>query len=206
MSALQQGAAGFAGRIGLTGLVIVILGAALVVQTVRLEGFRVWPVSVTGWVKIAQMRENERDAERAAHRETKIRIAEASREAQRLERARLELIRTEQQEISDAIRQDYVARLADARARADRLREHLQARAEPAAAPADLALPGLPAAAGGTAPAAEDPRLPAAALLSAEQLERDLVATEQALQLDTLIDWVSRQAAIDPNNPEELQP
>ena len=32
-----------------------------------------------------------------------------------------------------------------------------------------------------------------------EQLERDIVATQQALQLDALIDWVEQQTAIDPN-------
>ena len=206
MKSLQQRLAAFAARIGLTGLVVVLLCAALVVQTVRLEGFHIWPVSVTGWIKSAQLRANERDAERTAHRETKIRIAEAAREAQRLERARLERIRAEQQEISDAIRQGYASRLAAARTRADRLRKELQARTQPAAATAGLAVPGLSATAAGTDGAPEDPRLPAAALTAAEELERNLIATEQALQLDALIDWIRQQTAIDPNKSEEIQP
>lgn len=185
---------------------LLLLAIFAAVQTARIEGFHVWPVSVTGWKKTAFDREQERDAERAAHRETKGRIARAQIEAERLETERLARIRAEQEEISDAIRQDYTARLAAARARADRLRKDLQARNEPAAAPAGFAMPGLPPAAGGTGREAEDPRLPRAALDAAAELERNLTATEQALQLDALIDWVLRQAAIDPNNPEEIQP
>lgn len=201
-------------RHAVTGLALAIAAAVFLataifagVQTARIEGFHVWPVNVTGWKKTAQLRADERDAERNAHRATKSRIAEASREAQRLESARLERVRTEQQEISDAIRQDYASRLAAARARADGLRRDLQARTQPEAAPAGLAVPRLPAPAGGTASATEDARLPVAALASAKQLERDLVATEQALQLDALIDFVLRQSEIDPNTiPEEIQP
>lgn len=201
-------------RHAVTGLALAVAAAVFLataifagVQTARIEGFHVWPISVTGWKKTAQLRADERDAERTAHRATKTRIAEASREAERLERARIERVRTEQQEISDAIRQDYASRLAAARARADGLRRDLQARTQPAAAPAGLAVPRLPAATAGAASPAEDPGLPAAALASAEQLERDLVATEQALQLDALIDFVLRQSALDPNStPEEIQP
>lgn len=40
--------AAFASRIGLTGLAIAILAALLAVQTVRLEGFRLWPLSIEG--------------------------------------------------------------------------------------------------------------------------------------------------------------
>jgi hypothetical protein len=38
----------FAARIGLTGLAIAILIALLVIQTVRLEGFKVWPINIEG--------------------------------------------------------------------------------------------------------------------------------------------------------------
>jgi hypothetical protein len=54
-------------------------------------------------------------------------------------------------------------------------------------------MPGLPAAAGGPAQAAGDQRLPAGLALT---------ATEQAIQLDELIKWVRRQAAVDPNGSE----
>lgn len=45
---LQTRAAAFATRIGLTGLAIAILIALLVVQTVRLEGFKMWPIRIEG--------------------------------------------------------------------------------------------------------------------------------------------------------------
>lgn len=40
--------AAFASRIGLTGLAIAILVLLLAVQTVRLEGFKIWPFSIEG--------------------------------------------------------------------------------------------------------------------------------------------------------------
>lgn len=46
---LKTRAAAFAARIGVGGLVIALLMAALAIQTIRLEGLRIWPVSVTGW-------------------------------------------------------------------------------------------------------------------------------------------------------------
>ena len=201
-------------RHAVTGVALAIASAAFLalaifasVQTARIEGFHLWPVSITGWKKTAQIRERERDAERTAHQQTKVRIEETMLEAERLEQQRLGRVRKKQQEISDAIRQDYTSRLATVRARADSLRRDLQARTQPPAQPASLAVPGLPASSEGSAAAAEDPRLPSAALTGAEQLERDLIATEQALQLDALIDFVLRQAAIDPNtSPQENTP
>jgi hypothetical protein len=38
----------FASRIGLTGLAIAVLVALLTIQTVRLEGFKLWPFSIEG--------------------------------------------------------------------------------------------------------------------------------------------------------------
>jgi hypothetical protein len=53
-------------------------------------------------------------------------------------------------------------------------------------------MPDLPAAARGPAEATGEDQLPVA--------EREL-ATEQAIQLDELIQWVRRQAAVDPSPP-----
>ena len=39
----------FAARIGISGAVIAVLGASLAVQTVRIEGFKVWPIEHTGY-------------------------------------------------------------------------------------------------------------------------------------------------------------
>jgi hypothetical protein len=46
--------AAFASRIGLTGLAIAILIALLAVQTIRLEGFKIWPIKVTGALERAE--------------------------------------------------------------------------------------------------------------------------------------------------------
>lgn len=47
----------FFSRIGLTGAIIAVLALLLVVQTVRIEGFKVWPVSIKGLkVKLADAR------------------------------------------------------------------------------------------------------------------------------------------------------
>jgi len=193
-------------RAALFGLVLFAAIAAAVVQTVRLEGLHVWPISITGWIKTAGEFEGQRDAERSAHRKTKDDYRAAQAEAARREAARLEHVRAQQEDITDAIEHDYRARLADLGARAERLRQELRARAEPAGAGRGVEGAALRDAAGGAGEAAGDHRLPAARERTGaferteeEQLERDIIATRQALQLDALISWVIEQSAIDPN-------
>jgi len=135
-------------------------------------------------------RTGERDQERAAHRSTKQIYATAQAEARELEEKRLARVAAEQQEITDDVVEDYRRRLADARASAERLRQNLPARAGADGAPDHLDLSDAGGAAGGAAAAAEDPRFP---------LEQRLIATEQAIQLDALITWVTAQAAVRPN-------
>tara|TARA_R110002072_G_scaffold38314_4_gene110924 strand:+ start:30130 stop:30753 length:624 start_codon:yes stop_codon:yes gene_type:complete len=192
-------------KIGVSGLVIAGALTFGAVQTVRLEGLRVWPVSIEGWIATADRFETERDAEREAHRTTKGNYRAAQFDAAMKEADRLKRVAQQQKDITDAIETDYHARLADARARAEQLRQELRSGAGAAGASRDLAVPGVPGAAGGSDAAAEDQRLPASGSFDrgpAEQLERDLVATQQAIQLDALIDWVERQVAVDPNGPE----
>lgn len=199
-------------KVALKGVWLAAIAAVLLcalactaVQTVRLQGFRLWPISTEGWIAKAGRFERERDAERRSHVRTKTDYRNAQIEAARLERQRLERVQAKQQEITDAVRNDYTIRLADARARADRLRRELQARSAAGGASAGGAVSGIPVATGGAPAAAADDGLPDAALAAAERIERELVATEQALQLDALIDWVERQAAIDPNAGETRQ-
>lgn len=173
---------------------IVIAG----VQTTRLYGFEIWSISLRGWIETAEQFERERDAERAAHRQTKTDYRNAQMEAERLESQRLDRVRTEQQEITNAVEADYSARLADARTRAERLREDLRTRSATRSAADPISVPSLSAAGAGTSAAAENTRLPS----GTEQLERDLIATEQAIQLDALIDWVQRQAAVEVSGAE----
>jgi len=116
--------------------------------------------------------------------------ADAARAA---DQATLARVAAEQRAINERTSNDYEARLAAARVSARRLR------VEAAAAPADpgaggaASMPGLPAAAGGAPESAREDRLP--------QPDR-LLATEQAIQLDELIKWVRKQAAVDPNDKE----
>lgn len=143
-------------------------------------------------------------AEKRAHQRTKSEYRLAQAGAARLEEERLNRVVAKQQEISDEVVEDYQRRLAGARARAGGLAEQLRAGAartgkHPAGAGGDQPVPGVSAAGGRAAQAPVDHGFPSYNRSPEDQLERDLVATEQALQLDALIDWIERQAAIDPN-------
>ena len=113
----------------------------------------------------------------------------------------------EQQEITDAVEADYRRQLAGLHARAEQLRgQILRAGAGSAGAGQSGAMPGFSDASSGPAEAAGNDGLPAAFDRSAAgQLERDIVATEQAIQLNSLIDWILKQGAIDPNAAEGIE-
>jgi len=172
------------------GIAIVALVFAGV-QTVRIEGLKIWPIAITGLTEKLETRTAERDAERTAHQKTKDDYRAAQRDADRLEAERISRVRSEQQEITDDVMQDYGRRLADARAAADRLRgEAVRAGNGAAGAPGSVDLSGAGDAADRAGEAADDRRL---------SVEERLIATEQAIQLDALIDWILKQSAVDPN-------
>jgi hypothetical protein len=147
---------------------------------------------------LAAERKIEAFNERQAHRQTKMDYRAAQAEAATLEAARLARVTAEQQEISDDVVQAYRARLADARLRAGGLRRSADtpARERAAGATGGEPVPGAGDAAGRADQATGDRGLPAG---DADDLDWRLTATEQAIQLDALIDWVLRQGAIDPN-------
>lgn len=127
-------------------------------------------------------------AERGAHAGTVANYRAAAEQARQADLANAERVRARQAAINERTEHDYETRLADARAAAGRLRgEGPAAAAHPGPSPA-APVPSLPPAAGGAAKAAGQDRLPVA--------ER-LIATEQAIQLDELIQWVERQAEIE---------
>lgn len=143
---------------------------------------------------------NDLAAERTAHQQTKHNYRAAQEQAAALEAARLAAVQAEQKEITDAVTQDYRQRLADARAHAERLRDQLaRAGAGAAGAPRSEPVPGAGGAAGRAAPPATGDRLPPAPALSEDEIAWRLIATEQAIQLDALIDWVERQAQVEVN-------
>lgn len=147
-------------------------------------------------VETISARTSERDRERANHQLTKRNYALAQLAARRLEEQRLARVAAEQETITDDVAKDYRARLADARGAAERLRGQL-ARTGDGASGSAAAIPmsGAGGAAGGAAAPPGSDRLP----FGADELAWRLKATEQAIQLDELINWVERQAAVDPN-------
>lgn len=120
--------------------------------------------------------------EKAAHGRTianYLRAALNSAEAGARDLAR---VRSEQTAISERIANDYQTRLAGARAAADRLRSASGEATTDSRGPG-----GSPVPARAAGPAAQD----------GFSLTDRLIATEQALQLQALIDWVEAQAKVD---------
>lgn len=111
--------------------------------------------------------------------------ADAARQGDLANAAR---VRAEQSAIDEETNDAFEKRLADARARAGRLRVGAPAAANTRAGGATR-MSGLSAAAGRADQAAGADGLPPADALT---------ATEQAIQLDALIQWVKRQHAVDP--------
>lgn len=132
-------------------------------------------------------------AERAGQRETAALHRIAAADAQARAAARLVRVGREQADITKEIADDYQTRLADARARANALRVSVErGRAGPDGGGAHP-LSKLSDAADRTDAAADDG-------LSVDQR---LTATDQAIQLDALIAWITAQAAVDPNADEQ---
>jgi len=139
------------------------------------------------WLRGVQL-----DAEKAAHKLTKAafeqqvsdyRAAYDKARADAVEAARK--VETEQERITHEVSADYQARLADVRARYSRLLA--EARADSSHA-GEADLPGVP----NTASGADDP-----ASHCGLSLETRLVASEQAIQLQALQDWLRGQVAVE---------
>ncbi len=139
----------------------------------------------------------ERDDERAAHLGTVNAFLTASKQAQKDAEANAQRVAREQERITDATVRGYLADRSRLRARADRLGAADRLRRGAARANSGNAdpagLPGVPDAAGRAAAAPDQAGLPAAGRLS---LDDAVIASEQALQLDALIDWIEQQAAV----------
>lgn len=138
-------------------------------------------------------------AEKHAHRQTVEGFRTATRIAQQQAKDNVTRVKTEQAVITKEITDDFEMRIAAARGRArsraaelERLRTAARG-ADPGSAAA-TGVPGLPAAAAATDEAAGQAGLsPEPGTLS---LEDALIATEQAIQLDALIDWVEAQSGV----------
>ncbi len=141
------------------------------------------------WKKQAGQFEQLYRQEQAAFAGTVANYRAAAEAARAADKAAAERVRAEQAAINERSSHDLQTRLADARARADQLRQLAQGPADPGAG-GSAPVPGLPAAAGGADQAAGQDRLP---------VSDALTATEQAIQLDELIGWVRRQHSVNAN-------
>jgi type IV secretory pathway VirJ component len=118
----------------------------------------------------------------------------AAGQAEAADRANAERVAAEQQTINERTSNDFEARLAAASALAQRLRGQTASAAADSGRRGAAPMPTLPASPGGPAQTAGQDRLP---LADAE------LATEQAIQLDELIEWVKAQHAVDPDEQEK---
>ena len=137
------------------------------------------------WKATATLRQQQIAAEKAAHSATVAYYRIAADQARRADAANAERVRRDQAAINERTADDYEKRIADARARAGQLQRPQRSAAADSGAGRAAPMPALPAAAAGIAEGAGQDRLPDA-----------LIATEQAIQLDELIKWVKRQAAV----------
>lgn len=191
------------------------LAAALLagIQTIRIEG--VWcgdgdekpACLIRGFkqeLQITRINLAEAEAygraEAAKHKATKQAYRDAQEEAARVQAEIIAAEVARQERITDEVRADLQQRIADLRARADRLRREAEAAARgsgAAGASGDLRLPqaGDPARGTGEAPRCHGLSGTRDALT---QIECDRIATEQAMQLDALITWVQRQMGVQP--------
>lgn len=143
-------------------------------------------------------------AYRNAHDSIKATARAATAMAELADRKNAERVFSQQQSITKEIVDDYESQLADVRARAAALDRRLRARTgngTGASGGTATDLSGARGAAGGADEAAGEDRLPAGDLAGspawAMSLEDAVTATEQALQLEALIDWVEAQALVD---------
>ena len=126
-------------------------------------------------------------AERAAHAQTVANFRKAQTEAEAKQQANLVRVAKAQEEITDETVTDYRARLADLHARYDRLRTKGNRSAS-----GNAGMPAVSDTASRVDEAPGENGLPA---------PDALIASEQALQLDALINWVKGQSKVD-TSPE----
>ena len=124
---------------------------------------------------------------RTALDRTRQDVRAATELARAKDQARAAEAERDQQTISLEVQHDYSKQLADLRSRYDALRLRAAASSADPGRGGGAAVPGLPEAPGSTDGSADEARLPA---------EDALIASEQALRLKALQDWVRGQEGI----------
>jgi hypothetical protein len=159
-------------------------------------------VETRHWRKQSGQFEQMYRGEQAAFARTVANYRAAAEAARAADRAASERARAEQLAINERTSHDFATRLAAARARSVRLRIDAGTAATDSCDRASPPVPDLSASTCGPAQAAGQDRLPAPALES----DAALIATEQAIQLDELIQWNERQHSVDVNAPGPQRP
>ena len=139
------------------------------------------------WKKQSESFEQLYHKEQAAFAEITANYRAAADAARAADNANADRVAAEQRAITERISNDFEARLAAARADAERLRVQSQAAADPRAG-GGASVPSISGAARGPAEGPGQDRLPPSDRLT---------ATEQAIQLDELIKWIRQQAKVD---------
>lgn len=144
--------------------------------------------------------EGELMREQAVHAQIVAQYRQRAAEAAAADAANLLRVRGEQDTITQEISDDYQAKLAAARNRAAELDRRLRiantpARTDPGSG-SGAPVSGLSASTERTAEAAAQERFSDAGM----SLSDRLLATEQAIQLNALIDWVEAQSQVEPGN------
>ena len=158
--------------------------AGIAVAFVLLVMLTVQKLESVRWKKESEQFEKLYHQEQAAFATTLANARAAADAARAADLANAQRVAAEQSAINQRSEDEFEARLADARSRAERLRNEAGGAADRGSAGA-TPVPGLPAAARGPSQATGQDRLPDA-----------LLATEQAIQLDELIKWVRQQHAV----------
>lgn len=133
---------------------------------------------------------------RAAFAQTVANYRAAAAKAEADDKANADRVRAEQSKINQETSDAFEARLAAARATAERMRHAAQAAAYLGGS-GTAPVSGLRSPAGGAAQAAGE---------NGFSLDDRLIATEQAIQLDELVKWVRRQARIEVNGKAPPKP
>lgn len=139
-----------------------------------------------------------------AHNGTIAQFVVATREAERRQAANVQRVQAQQAEITGRIEHDFQAKLTDLRTRHAALAGAVPGRMRGAAAP--QIDPGSPGHAGLPGDAPTTGSADQATGDNGLSLGQRLIASEQALQLDALIDWVLAQAAVQTSPVPEFAP
>ena len=167
-----QGIAGLAASLGLTILLFV------------------QKAETRHWKKQSASFEQLYRQDQAAFATTVANYRAAADEARAADQANANRVAADRRTINERTEHDFNARLAAARADAQRLRLQPEASADRGAG-GSASMPLVSAAANRPPETAGQDRLPASDALT---------ATEQAIQLDELIKWVRAQSAVNPNS------